>query len=199
MELDNRKISFYIDEGYSDRYWYQECENVLRKLFKDDWQLAAKMLAATSINTSITSNVTLFKRAWYQYHNDLPLTGYLPNIEKQLAQIKAGTGLTGQKICAFERAMTGDPDAVVVDLWLARAFGVEKRYFRKESELERSGGVSEKTFKAVTLSVQIKAYSMGVQPREASAMIWSGIRKQFFPKEKTRYSGYLIKNFSTLF
>lgn len=197
--MDLRNIDKYLIAGEASRFWYQDCELVLKNIFSDNWKLAAKMLAATSINTSLTSNVTLFKRAWFQYHNDIPLAGYLPVIEKQLGQIKNGTGLTGQKICAFERAMTGDTEAVVVDVWLARAFGVEKRCVRKESNLERSGGVTEKTFNNVTAAVREKANEKCLQPREAGAVIWAGIRKQYFPKEKSHYSGYLINSFSTLF
>lgn len=66
------------------------------------------------------SNVTLFRR--YEIENDLPVGNYLPNIQDQLRLIRSGQPLSGRKINAFARAMAGDQNAVVVDIWLLRAF-----------------------------------------------------------------------------
>jgi hypothetical protein len=56
----------------------------------------------------------------------------MPNIKQQLEQIRKGDELTGRKIRSFARAMAGDPDAVVVDIWLLRAFNMDRKYFRKD-------------------------------------------------------------------
>lgn len=191
-------IPKYVEQGKDNKNWYAECEHILINFFGDKYKLAAEILAATSINTSLTSNVKLFSKAWVQIHEDLPFTGYLPNIQKQLQQIKAGTGITGQKIQAFRNAMTGDENAIVADIWIARAFKVHKTYFRSGDGRERSAGISKGHFDAITRFYRSEAPYYGLQPREMCSMTWAGIRRETFPREKTHYRDYLAKHFSTM-
>lgn len=185
------KIDYYIKAGEKDKHWYQLTENLFVELFgRERLHLVAKLFAATSINTSLPSNITLFRRALHELDNGLPFSNYLPNIKQQLEFIRDGKDLSGQKINAFYRAMTGDMDAVVVDVWLTRAFDIETRYARKQpngSTRVRSGGVTAKNFKMVTENVQRIAHTLSLEPRQVSAMIWSGIRKTIGRNHNTRY------------
>ena len=149
----SKDIERYIEIGKRDLNWYADCRKVFIHLFgKNKLELVCKLFAATSINTSLKSNITLFRKALYEIENDLPVGKYLPNIQKQLYQIRAGQELTGRKIRSFERAMSGCPNAVVVDTWLLRAFKVDKNYFRQKKGAEkgrglmRSAGTNDKTY-----------------------------------------------------
>jgi hypothetical protein len=127
------KIARYVWIGRKDQFWYHEAEAVFTELFgRDRLDLVTKLFAATSINTSLKSNITLFRRALHEIERDLPIGRYMPNIKQQLEQIRKGEELTGRKIRSFARAMAGDPDAVVVDIWLLRAFDMDRKYFRND-------------------------------------------------------------------
>lgn len=131
--MDTAKIARYVWLGRHDIRWYHQAEDLFVDLFgRERLQLVTRLFAATSINTSLKANITLFRRALYEIENDLPIGDYLPNIRQQLAQVRAGNELTGRKINSFARAMAGDPDAVVVDIWLLRAFDMDRKYFRKD-------------------------------------------------------------------
>lgn len=190
--MDTSRIVEYMELGRCDKNWYQECEQTLIEIFgKDQLQIVVKIFSATSINTSLKGNVTLFKRAYYEYLNNQPIGAYLPNIQKQLQRIRDGKDLSGLKINAFAKAMSGDPDAVVVDIWLLRAFKMNRTYFRKQSQSFREGGASKKQFREIEAYIRSEAPKHELQAREMSAMIWSGIRTLQGTDRQTRYTDIL--------
>lgn len=130
--MNTDKIARYLWIGRKDLRWYEDAEALFTELFPGRVELVAKLFAATSINTSLKANITLFRRALHEIENELPIGNYMPNIRQQLEQIRAGGDLTGRKIRSFAAAMSGDPDAVVVDIWILRAFDMDRKYFRKD-------------------------------------------------------------------
>lgn len=198
--MDTSKIARYVWIGRNDINWYTECEEMFVELFgREELGLVCKLFAATSINTSLRSNVTLFRKAYGEIKRDLPIGRYLPNIQAQLGQIRAGGELTGRKISSFARAMSGDKNAVVVDIWLLRAFNMEKRYFRKNDGRERSGGASDKQYSIIEQYVRTEAMRMKIEPRQLSAMIWAGVRIDMGGSKKTHYKEALMSSMVGLF
>lgn len=131
--MNTDKIARYLWIGRKDIDWYKDCQSVFVELFGEHrLSLVCQLFAATSINTSLKANITLFRRALHEIDNNLPRSKYLPNIEQQIDQIRSGKPLTGRKIRSFASAMSGDKNAVVVDVWLLRAFDMDRKYFRKE-------------------------------------------------------------------
>lgn len=233
--MDTGKIARYVWLGRHDIRWYHQAEDLFVDLFgRERLQLVTRLFAATSINTSLKANITLFRRALYEIENDLPIGAYMPNIRQQLQQIRAGGELTGRKINSFANAMAGDPDAVVVDIWLLRAFGMDRKYFRKKPRgvvsrsleilletsnqvdlfyngpilhpdeiravdksrgLYRSGGASDGQYTKVENYVREEARAMGIQARQLSAMIWSGVRIDQSGDRETHYSTILQTHF----
>jgi hypothetical protein len=196
--MDTSKIHRYIWKGRSDINWYSDCEKMISDLYgRENRLLVARILAATSINSSMKSNVTLFKKAYayyLSYPTDKPMPKMLPNIMKQLVQVYQGKPLTGLKINAFANAMGGDTQAVIVDIWHLRAFGLDKTYMRytgPHAGKERSGGPTDKQFYMIEAWVREEAMIMGLQPRQLSAMIWSGTRETWHGKDKTHYKEIL--------
>lgn len=198
MNVEN--ISRYVWLGEKDKNWYADTRATLVDIFgEDDLPLVAKLLAATSINTSLKSNITLFRRAYYEIKNDLPVGDYLPNIQAQLRQVRAGGELTGRKINSFARSMQGDVNAVVVDIWLLRAFGEDRKYKRALSGLERSGGATDKQYTTIEAWVRKEAFYRHLTPCELGAMIWGGVRREQSGDNETRYCDFLKYQFSNLF
>lgn len=205
MPKDTSEIPKYLWVGRKDKDWYQECEDVLVDIFgRSQLEIVTKIFAATSINTSLKGNVTLFKRAYAEYLDNRPISNYLPNIQKQLQRIREGQDLSGRKISSFAKSMSGDPDAVVVDIWILRAFKMNRRYYRSSSKSVREGGATDKDYTIIENYIRKEAKQMGLQPREMCAMIWSGIRTLQGNDPQTRYtdllkSQYLNSLFPTKF
>lgn len=198
--MDVSLIHRYIFIGRNDFNWYQDCENVFLKLFgKEKLELVCKLFAATSINTSLRSNITLFRRALYEIENNLPVGKYLPNIQLQLRQIREGKDLTGRKINSFAKAMSGDKNAVVVDIWLLRAFGCNNRYFRTKSQTVREGGATDRQYDKIEGWIRHEAWCMGIEPRQLSSMIWAGVRISTNGKDDTHYKDILERKLTNLF
>lgn len=214
--MDTSNIEKYLRIGANDQHWYRDCEQLFIELFgKEKLWLVTGLFAATSINTSLKANITLFRRAMYEIELNLPVgslvngkgetLGYLPNIRNQIQLVRDGKDLSGPKIQAFRKAMSGDKNAVVVDVWLARAFGIERRYFRQQKGGEkgrgkiRSAGVSDKDFKAVEKYVRKLAKKKGMEPRELSSMIWAGVRIDNTGDRETHYKELLRNKLTNLF
>lgn len=206
QDMNTNKIEFYIYLGKKDKYWYAECQQVFEELFgKDRLELVCSLFAATSINTSLKSNIRLFRKAYYEMMNELPIGNYLPNIKRQLERIRSGKEISGPKITSFMRAMSGDINAVVVDTWILRAFGVNKVYFRQTKGKpegvgrERSAGTDMKTYCKIEDWVRNYAAMIDAEPRQVSAMIWAGIRIDQTGDTNTHYKEILLNKMTNLF
>lgn len=203
--FDTSELAKYLWIGRNDLDWYSECQNTFVELFgEQNLRQTCQIFAATSINSSLKSNIRLFQRARHELENDLPFGKYLPNIKLQLERIRRGEDLSGRKINNFANAMSGDIDAVVVDIWILRAFKLNKVYMRNtgvHAGKEREGGASKRTYDAIEEYIQTEARQMGLQPRQFCAMLWSGIRTHQTGKTNpTRYSEILRHRFrETLF
>jgi hypothetical protein len=204
--MNTDKISYYMQKGSRDMFWYHECQKVFEELFGPDrLHLVCKLFAATSINTSLKSNITLFRRALYEIENGLPVGRYLPNIQNQLTRIRSGDELSGRKINSFAKAMSGDKDAVVVDIWLLRAFSMDRKYFRQKKGaikgrgIYRSGGATDKQYTLIENYVRKVAKRKKVEARQVSSMIWAGVRMDTNGDKETHYKDILRSNFVNLF
>ena len=96
--------------------------------------------------------------------------GLLPCVRASLARYLA-TGVVGArpdracKVRAFASAILGDPDAVVVDVWVARGLGVVHAHldgprYRRAADVVRS-----------------LAGRVGVSPLVGQAALWYGVRR----------------------
>lgn len=129
LPLDTSKIARYIWLGRRDINWYQDCEAAFVSLFgRERLSLVAQLFAATSINTSLKANIYLFRKALSEIQRGVPTGNYLPNIKTSIERVRRGEELSGRKIRSFAAAMSGNRDAVVVDIWICRAFGINKKY-----------------------------------------------------------------------
>lgn len=195
--MNTEKIHRYIWLGRNDLNWYEDCERLIEGLYgKQNKRLVALLLAATSINSSMKSNVTLFKKVYAAAKNRKPIPRMLPNIMEQVKNAILYGQLSGRKINSFANAMSGDSQAVVVDIWLLRAFDEDRQYKRHTGPHRgkiRSSGATKRQYDEIEEWVRTEALHMGIQPRQLSAMIWSGTRTAFNGPDLTHYRQVLAE------
>ena len=72
--------------------------------------------------------------------------------------------LKGAKTNAFARAIAGDENAVVIDVWMLRAVGIEKK------------SPTQSQYKELADAVTKVATKFGMTPRAMQALIWIVVR-----------------------
>jgi hypothetical protein len=72
--------------------------------------------------------------------------------------------LKGPKTNAFARAIAGDENAVVIDVWMLRAVGIEKKSPNQTQYREMANAVTK------------VANELGMTPRAMQALIWIVVR-----------------------
>ena len=157
--------------GTEGAQWYNELSGELQRLYGDNANTFAAILAVTSPNATVKANVSLAYKAWQQWQADEPFTGFLSIVCTSLELLRASANafgevspsvIRGTKIKHFFRAIVGDPQAVPVDRWMLRAFGFEFPTVAR--------------FRYIIDYVQKNAARFGMTPRELQAAIWCGIK-----------------------
>ena len=196
--MDTKDILRYFYKGQKDFNWYADLNAFLRVNFpNDDTKLICDLLAATSIHSSLKSNIQQFFKAKRMLEEGIPFKGFLPTIINQLELIKQGENLSGRKIRNFSNAMAGDESAVVVDIWICRAFNIDITRIYKGRDVSR--GPTTKEYDAVESYIQEQAYLMGIQPRELCSTIWGGIRtEQTGRANTTKYEDVILRELEQL-
>jgi len=180
-------IPRYLYNGRKDKFWYSDTRAGLVDMFPgENIDLIIDILCATSMNTSLKSNVTQFFKAFYMVQNDEPFEGFLPAMIMQLDLVREGKPLTGRKIGSFSRAVKGDKSAIVVDIWIMRAFGI---YVKGKRETP-----SKKEYDEIEKYLQCQAPLMNLEPRQMCSMIWSGIRTEQTGKSNTTRWDMIIRS-----
>lgn len=75
--------------------------------------------------------------------------------------------IRGPKTSAFARALRGDEDAVVLDVWMAVAFGVDQRQFSRPA-------VRYRCEKRINKAAQL----IGTTPSQCQAAVWAAVVKE---------------------
>lgn len=149
--------------GAGHRTWYNDAlQNIMTLCYRKNWGVVRyiEVLALTSPRVSVKRNVSLA--------TEYMTTGQLgPDVLRgtraALAHYEATGEIRGPKTAAFARALAGDHDAVVLDVWMARALDVDQRKF----ETKRVRHSAERR-------VRYAAHLLGWSPAETQAAVWSG-------------------------
>lgn len=167
-----KKLLNHYDTGKPEMGWYDDVHHELEGLFGKDAPLMANLLAATSSNSTVKSNTTLALKAYGYIKTGVDLDnlpagkGFLPAVVMNIKKAAAGERLAGRKIDNFAQAIQGNPDAVVVDRWMMRAFG-----FDKDAPTPHQYDVIEHAVKDL-------AQRQGVTPRQMQAAIWFSVKNK---------------------
>jgi len=166
--MNTRKIHGYFLKGLHGRKWYRHTKRHIRIIFGPDTDLFIELLAVTSPNTSVKSNVSKALKAYRQFKNNEKFTGQLPIVLNMLDIVRLNyftgqsKGFGGPKVQAFAKALKGDYSQVVIDTWILRAFDVPN--------------ATPKQVKIISEFIVKKAVRFGMYPAEVQAAIWCGIK-----------------------
>ena len=144
--------------------WYLEAEKVAHKVAENleaSLEVGASVVSAFSPRERWTSNVTKA----IHFSLGKPVTGLGNNLKMAQASLTLGyEALRGPKTNAFAKAIAGDENAVVVDVWMMRAggFGIDSPNKTQYTE--------------VVEAIKTVADEFGLTPRTTQALIWIMVR-----------------------
>ncbi len=144
--------------------WYHEAQEVAQQVANNlnaSLEVGAGIVSAFSPRERWASNITKAVAFSLGYH-----VNGLKNNTKMANDVLAGgiDALKGLKTNAFARAIAGDTDAVVIDVWMMRAAGMDTDSPNKSQYL------------ALSDAVRKVAADHGITPRTAQALIWIIVR-----------------------
>ena len=141
--------------------WYHEAQEVAEDVAENlgvSLEIGASIVAAFSPRERWASNVAKA----LAFSTGKPVSGLGNNLKMANDALTLGfDALKGQKTNAFARAIAGDPDAVVIDVWMIRAAG-----------MDASKGVNKSDYNMLADAVRNIASEHGLTPRTAQALIW---------------------------
>ena len=144
--------------------WYLDAERIAEKVaenLKATLEVGASVVSAFSPRERWTSNVA--KAISFSLGEQV--TGLSNNLRMAQASISLGyEALRGPKTNAFARAIAGDEQAVVVDVWMMRASGIGVDNPNKTQYTEISQAIKE------------VSAEFGLTPRTTQALIWIMVR-----------------------
>jgi len=144
--------------------WYMEAEKVAHKVAENlgtSLEVGASVVSAFSPRERWTSNVS--KAIAFSLGETV--TGLSNNLRMANASLELGyDALKGRKTNAFARAIAGDENAVVIDIWMLRAAGAKVDSPNKTQYTEMSEAVTK------------VAERFQMTPRTAQALIWIMVR-----------------------
>jgi hypothetical protein len=140
--------------------WYHEAQDVAQEVANNlnaSLEIGAGVVSAFSPRERWSSNIT--KAVSFSLGKSV--TGLTNNLKMANAVLDGGIdALNGLKTNAFARAIAGDTEAVVIDVWMMRA-----------AEM-LSDSPTQGQYLALTKAVNKVAGEFGLTPRTAQALIW---------------------------
>jgi hypothetical protein len=152
--------------GYDHAGWYDDMENQLRAYCMTrgwDYDVFIDIMAITSPRIHVTRNIRVAA--------ELMATGVMPksiirSVHASYANYIDGKGIAGVKTSAFAAALKGDNDAIVLDVYMARAANIPQKW------------LSDRKTVHAELCRRIRKVGkiVGLTPRDCQAAIWGGQR-----------------------
>ena len=198
--LCTSKIARYILNGRKDKNWYEENSKIIKKILpsETDFGKLFDMLAITSMMSSLESNVTMGLRAYHELTTGKEFSKVHTVARTVLERYRTNGGkILSIKIRNFSEAMRGNKNAVIVDMWQLRAFGIEEQYTYKGRA--RSTSPKLKDALRVTEYIRELAKIMHLEPRQLCSMIWGGVRTEQSSQTNTVYWKVIEKKYGRLF
>jgi hypothetical protein len=159
--IADRSTTHHVESAST---WYVDGERIaldLANIMGTSLEVGACVISAFSPRERWSSNVTKA----YKFANGEEVAGLANNMTMaNMSTVKGYDALKGEKTNAFARALAGDSDAVVVDVWMMRAARLHTDSPNKTQYAEIGRAVTN------------VAVSMGISPRTCQALIWILIR-----------------------
>ena len=144
--------------------WYVDAEKVAHEVARNldvSLEKGASVISAFSPRERWTTNVA--KAIAFSLGQDV--VGLSNNLKMANNSLLLGyQALKGLKTNAFAKAIAGDEEAVVIDVWMLRAVGIERKT------------PNQTQYKELEDAVKKVAFDNGMTPRAMQALIWIMIR-----------------------
>jgi hypothetical protein len=144
--------------------WYLDAETVAREVARNlnvNLEIGATVVSAFSPRERWARNVTNA----ITFSLGEPVVALGNNIRMAEKALTMGfDALKGMKTNAFAKAIAGNENAVVIDVWMLRALGIEKKT------------PSQSQYKEMADAVTAVATKHGMTPRAMQALIWIVVR-----------------------
>ena len=194
-------------QGEGGGSWYSEAHKALVQVFGTDADLMADFIASTSPGLDPSQNLLLALKAYQQYKSGQDFSGVgghygdhvaIPNLQRAAL----GQPLSGLKVWNFSQALKGNPNAVVIDMWMVRIF-LGKSQVKSDGEYlfveQLVREVANKVHKPgidVTETDVVAAGKAGVfaDYPDIQARLWYGVNKS--PKSYPEYMHQRIQEHS---
>ena len=144
--------------------WYFEAQEVAEDVAENmgaSLEIGASIVSAFSPRNRWANNVAQA----LAFSMNKPVSGLGNNIRMAQDAMTLGfDALKGLKTNAFARAIAGDTDAVVIDVWMMRAANMP------------TDSPTKGMYRELSEAVRIVASEFGLTPRTAQALIWIIVR-----------------------
>ena len=144
--------------------WYHEAQEVAEDVAENlgvSLEVGASIVSAFSPRERWSSNVAKA----LAFSLGKPVTGLGNNIRMAESAITLGfDALKGLKTNAFARAIAGDSNAVVIDVWMCRAANLG------------TDSPNKSQYNMLSDAIRKVAKEFGITPRTAQALIWIIVR-----------------------
>ena len=144
--------------------WYLDAERVAEEVARNletTLEVGAAVVSAFSPRERWARNVTNAIKFSLGEH----VTALGNNIKMANNALTMGfSSLNGQKTNAFAKAIAGNENAVVIDVWMLRALGIEKK------------SPTQSQYNEMAAAVTKVAMEYGMTPRATQALIWIIVR-----------------------
>jgi hypothetical protein len=144
--------------------WYLDAERVAEEVARNletTLEIGATVLSAFSPRERWARNITNA----IKFSLGEPVVALGNNIRMANSALTLGfKALNGLKTNAFAKAIAGDENAVVIDVWMLRAVGIEKKTPNQSQYKEMADAVTK------------VANELGMTPRATQALIWIVVR-----------------------
>jgi hypothetical protein len=188
-ERNKPTIKFLIDKTlkYSDnKNWYRNSYETIKELFGNDTELFIKILASTSQQNSVQANAQYAIEAYELIKNGASIEGLMCGIAQwkiieNLNLARQNRELDGNKINTFAHALMNDPECIVIDRWIMRAFNLNRI------------APTQKDRQYIQDIVKIISDNIGFTPAETQACLWAYAKSELSDKEQYKdYSDYSV-------
>lgn len=155
-------LSALCEQGERGLHWYSHAKSQILEassILSVEPQRLADLLALFSPRVSVKRNIHF---AVHYVRTNTHTHDVMRSTRIAVAHYEETGIIRGPKTSAFSRAIMGDPDAVVLDVWMARALRIPQTAFDRKPVHAKATERIAKT-----------ASRLSVSPAQAQAAIWT--------------------------
>lgn len=152
------------NEGLDWMWWYTDAKSDIERVCEHkgwDFNRFVDVLAITSPRVAVIRNI---RAALHYMDTGKFVSGTTRNTRAAMVYYEETGEIRGPKTSKFALALKGDLNAVVLDVWMSKAFEIDQRQFSKRK-------IREECERRICKAARI----CNIQPAELQAASWAAI------------------------